>query len=209
MTLSEKIFSLRTKMGMSQGDLAERLEVSRQSVSKWETGQSVPDLDKIIRLADLFGVSVDELVRDGASPFQEPEHPAAPSAPPPSPLPVNLIVGVLLEIMGCFLFFLGLIGGAGPMLGGVFLISMGLPFLLVKKHTWLIAGWLLLLWSYLVFNPWMSSVPLLWAVAQEFLAGQALQLDTAFALARTAGLLAMLLVTVRVRRREQNKKGTV
>ena len=46
---------------MSQGDLADRLEVSRQSVSKWETGQSVPDLDKIIKLADLFGVTVDEL----------------------------------------------------------------------------------------------------------------------------------------------------
>ena len=64
MTLSEKIFALRSKAGLSQGDLAEKLEVSRQSVSKWETGQSVPDLDKIIKLADLFGVSVDELVRE-------------------------------------------------------------------------------------------------------------------------------------------------
>lgn len=209
MTLSEKIFALRSEAGLSQGDLAEKLEVSRQSVSKWETGQSVPDLDKIIKLADLFGVSVDELVRDGASPFQKPEHPAAPSAPPPSPLPVNLIVGVLLEIMGSFLFFLGLVGGAGLMLAGVFLVSMGLPFLLAKKYPWLIAGWLLLLWSYLVFNPWMSSVPLLWAVAQEFLAGQALQPDSAFALARAAALPAMILVTVRARRREQNKKGTV
>ncbi len=52
--------SLRTQRGMSQDDLAEKLEVSRQSVSKWETAQSTPDLDKIIRLADLFGVSVDE-----------------------------------------------------------------------------------------------------------------------------------------------------
>ena len=68
MTLSEKIVKLRTGRRMSQGDLAEALEVSRQSVSKWETGQSVPDLDRIIRLADLFGVSVDELVRDGEQP---------------------------------------------------------------------------------------------------------------------------------------------
>ena len=61
MALSDRILELRTGMGLSQGDLADRLEVSRQSVSKWETGQSVPDLDKIIKLADLFGVTVDEL----------------------------------------------------------------------------------------------------------------------------------------------------
>ena len=53
--------------------MAERLDVSRQSVSKWETGQSVPELDKIVRLADLFGVSVDELVRDGDAPQPQPQ----------------------------------------------------------------------------------------------------------------------------------------
>jgi len=64
MALAEKILELRTSHGLSQGDLAEALDVSRQSVSKWETGQSVPDLDKIIKLADLFDVTVDQLVRD-------------------------------------------------------------------------------------------------------------------------------------------------
>ena len=62
MTLSEKLLALRTEKGLSQEDLAEKLEVSRQSVSKWETAQSTPDLDKIIRLADLFGVSTDYLL---------------------------------------------------------------------------------------------------------------------------------------------------
>lgn len=68
MTLGEKICTLRTGKGLSQEDLAAKLEVSRQSVSKWETGQSVPDLEKIIKLADLFGVNVDELVREGNAP---------------------------------------------------------------------------------------------------------------------------------------------
>ena len=68
MILAEKILSLRTAKGMSQDGLAERMEASRQSVSKWETAQSIPDLDKIIKLAGLFGVSVDELVRDGEAP---------------------------------------------------------------------------------------------------------------------------------------------
>ena len=73
MNLSEKILALRTQLGLSQGELAEKLEVSRQSVSKWETAQSVPELDKLIRLADLFGVSVDELVREGEPPRPEAE----------------------------------------------------------------------------------------------------------------------------------------
>ena len=68
MTLAEKILTLRTQHKLSQGDLAERLDVSRQSVSKWETAQAVPELDKIVKLADLFGVSVDELVREEAVP---------------------------------------------------------------------------------------------------------------------------------------------
>ena len=75
MTLGEKICTLRTGKGLSQEDLAAKLEVSRQSVSKWETGQSVPDLEKIIKLADLFGVSVDELVREGERP--QPPQPEA------------------------------------------------------------------------------------------------------------------------------------
>lgn len=71
MTLAEKLLKLRTDRGLSQGDLAEKLDVSRQSVSKWETGQSVPDLDKIIKLADLFGVTVDDLVREEGRPQPE------------------------------------------------------------------------------------------------------------------------------------------
>lgn len=61
MTLSEKIFRLRTEHSMSQEQLADKLEVSRQSVSKWETGTSVPDLDKLIKMCDIFSVSLDEL----------------------------------------------------------------------------------------------------------------------------------------------------
>ncbi len=64
MKLHEKIYTLRTEKKLSQGDLAEILDVSRQSVSKWETGASVPDLDKLIKMSDLFGVSIDYLVRE-------------------------------------------------------------------------------------------------------------------------------------------------
>jgi len=64
MILAEKIIDLRKKMGWSQEELAEQLGVSRQSVSKWESAQSIPDMDKIIRLSDIFSVSTDYLLKD-------------------------------------------------------------------------------------------------------------------------------------------------
>ncbi|MBY0758071.1 helix-turn-helix domain-containing protein [Sellimonas caecigallum] len=63
MELSEKIQSLRKKKGMSQEALAEKLNVSRQAVSKWELGVSVPDVDKIVLMSDLFGVTTDYLLK--------------------------------------------------------------------------------------------------------------------------------------------------
>ena len=55
MDLGTTITRLRTQRGLSQGDLAEALEVSRQSVSKWETNASTPDLDKLVKLSRFFG----------------------------------------------------------------------------------------------------------------------------------------------------------
>ena len=61
MNLGEKIYELRTKKNLSQGDLADKLDVSRQSVSKWENNTAVPDLDKLIKICDIFEISLDEL----------------------------------------------------------------------------------------------------------------------------------------------------
>lgn len=62
-TMGERIYELRKRNNMSQGDLADRLEVSRQTVSKWENDSSLPELDKIIRLCELFKVSSDYILR--------------------------------------------------------------------------------------------------------------------------------------------------
>ena len=61
MTLGENIVRLRTQKNWSQGDLADALDISRQSVSKWETDASIPELDKLLKLSELFGVTLDEL----------------------------------------------------------------------------------------------------------------------------------------------------
>ncbi len=64
MILAEKIVRLRKQVGWSQEELAEKMNVSRQSVSKWEATNSIPDLNKIIILAELFEVSTDYLLKD-------------------------------------------------------------------------------------------------------------------------------------------------
>ena len=64
MTIGEKIAKLRGSLGYSQEQLAEKMEVSRQSVSKWEMDQALPQIDKVLQLCDLFSVSADELLYD-------------------------------------------------------------------------------------------------------------------------------------------------
>ena len=64
MILADKILNLRKKSGWSQEELAEKLNVSRQSISKWESAASIPDINKILELAKLFGVTTDYLLKD-------------------------------------------------------------------------------------------------------------------------------------------------
>lgn len=64
MIFADKLIDLRKRSGLSQEELAEKMNVSRQSVSKWEGAQSVPDINKIIALSEIFGVSTDYLLKD-------------------------------------------------------------------------------------------------------------------------------------------------
>lgn len=161
MILADKILNLRTGLGLSQGELAEKLEVSRQSVSKWETGQSVPDLDKIIKLADLFGVSVDDLVREDARP-EPPAQPHGAYAADKSPaggLNALQTLGVITEAIGGGLALVGIMGAPLLVYAGAALAILGLPLLLAKRHPLLICGWLLAAGSWVVLNPWTSVTP--------------------------------------------------
>ena len=87
MILADKIINERKKNGWSQEDLADKLSVSRQSVSKWEGAQSVPDLNRIIQMAELFNVSLDYLLKDE----MEPEVPSTQPAPVESGSPARKV----------------------------------------------------------------------------------------------------------------------
>lgn len=80
MIFADKLITLRKKAGWSQEELAEKLNVTRQSVSKWEGAQSVPDIDKILQLSCLFGVTTDYLLKDDAA---EPEYTEGDTSPLP------------------------------------------------------------------------------------------------------------------------------
>lgn len=83
--LHEKIIQCRRKCGLSQEALGEAVGVSRQAVSKWETGDAIPEVTKLVALADVFGVSVDFLVRDGEYPGEIGKTAAAPSSTQAAP----------------------------------------------------------------------------------------------------------------------------
>lgn len=94
MDLGATIYKLRTAKNLSQEDLSERLGVSRQSVSKWETNAATPDLEKLIKLCDIFEISLDELA--GRS-KPEPEEPVVMAVPVKNPaLTQRKIVGYIL-----------------------------------------------------------------------------------------------------------------
>ena len=112
MTLGERIYERRAARNLSQTDLADALGVSRQSVSKWETDASIPELDKLLRLAELFGVTLDELVEGG-----EPT-PASETAHAPAR-------GVRLGLLLCLLGAVGLFAVGGVMLLAPVLVIMG------------------------------------------------------------------------------------
>lgn len=68
MKFNEKLIKLRKAAGFSQEELGNRLNVARQTVSKWELGETTPEMDKLEELSNIFGISIDELVKDDAIP---------------------------------------------------------------------------------------------------------------------------------------------
>ena len=118
MTLGERIAYYRGALGLSQGELAEKLGVSRQAVSKWETDAGLPDLDRLIALSGLFDITLDELVK-GTAPSPAPADGAQAAAFPPEASPaaaekpasggqktvgyILLGVGLLCAVLALFL----------------------------------------------------------------------------------------------------------
>lgn len=150
MNVGETINRLRTEKHMSQGDLADALEVSRQSISKWETGASVPELDKLVKLSELFGVTLDELVTGKApeqigAPQGEQVPPQTMAVRPGTP-PRKVAAVVLLSLSFAFVVLFTVVWR--PLEGLILclpLLACGLICLWAKKHPGLWCLWALFL----------------------------------------------------------------
>lgn len=127
MNLGENIFKYRSQNHLSQGDLANALDVSRQSVSKWENNSAVPELDKLIKMADLFDVSLDELV------YKEPSHYRQASTNISAPHSLRTTIGLILLSFGLISFLLSVFWGNQLRFGeeAAELISMSIIFISV------------------------------------------------------------------------------
>ena len=146
MSLGERIYKLRTEKEMSQGDLADALEVSRQSISKWETNSSVPELDKLVKLSRIFGVSLDELVLDEkqSRPAEEPE-PKVIYVERQTPKSTHKTAGVVLLCFAALVWLLVSLFGdvlAGLIMASPF-VACGLICMFARKNTGLWCLWVI------------------------------------------------------------------
>lgn len=150
MELGARIFRLRTQKHLSQDELAGALGVSRQSVSKWENDASVPELDNLVQMSELFGVSLDELVKGAPAPAPaEPPGPAGPpvpAEPPASAGPGRCLVkiaGVILLCLGglAVFFLLGLGGGVFSLLLALPFVGCGAVCLTARRRAGLWCAW--------------------------------------------------------------------
>lgn len=155
MNLGENIYRLRTEKNLSQGDLADVLEVSRQSISKWENNSAVPELDKLIKIAQIFGTTIDALVTGEKTEESSAEATAQAPKEPQQAAPVRQglspvqILGIILLVFGglCLIIFtvVGIFTGAwalGVCIALPFLIC-GTICLLCKHNVGLKCAWVI------------------------------------------------------------------
>lgn len=146
MTLGKRISTYRTARRLSQEEVAEHLAVSRQAVSKWETDRAVPELDKLVALSDLFGVTLDQLVKGEEEPLPPSDAPPpggtgdrteAPAKGPWRPSSTRCVIGALLLCFGGAVTLWLLLHGVGLLfsliLGGPLLLCGGYA-LVVRRH---------------------------------------------------------------------------
>lgn len=142
-SIGERIYELRKKNNMSQGDLADKLDVSRQTVSKWENNSSIPEVEKISQLSQIFSVTTDYIIKGTA---KETEQKSEEIVPFPAPVQKKLtgrtVAGIVLIVLGAVVFVAFCFNLKMLSLIGVWLIGIGVLLILCKKHTRLLISWL-------------------------------------------------------------------
>lgn len=211
MSLGERIYKLRTERNLSQGDLAEMLDVSRQSISKWENNSAVPDLDKIVKLSEIFGVSIDLLVkgegdrdshRSGAvDTSNRMENVVDAGGSQPTGFPPRMIAGTILLCMAFVLAVVFLAVG-----GGLVGFVLALPFLgcgiicfACKQNIGLWCSWLvyMLLDFYMRWATGINHSAIIGIVRNSVFYGKTWTLHAIFSVVLLLMLLVLIMITFR------------
>lgn len=147
MIFAEKLYQLRRQKGMSQEELADRLEVSRQAVSRWEMGATLPDAKNLIQLSGIFDVSIDYLLKDEM--YEDRKESSFRQFEAPAPKPdffhsernrqIGLSILVALQVLPLFLYFVGIFVMANTM-SLMFASLMNLLNIIVLEITFHICG---------------------------------------------------------------------
>ena len=213
MLLGERLYELRTKNNMSQGALAERLDVSRQTVSKWENNLSVPETEKILQLSEIFSVSTDYILKgeereEKAEPVYVYVEKEADSSSLESKEKITrkyvgltlAIISGLLTVIFLFLtaagFWILAIPTALVMLVGIFIYNN-------LKHPWFIISWtaflisLPLMFFFTALNPLMIFDPVIYTE------GYTVHLLVAYG--TWAVLIALILWSVKLVKKRSNR----
>lgn len=161
--IGERIYRLRSGNNMSQGELAEKLDVSRQAVSKWENNISIPELDKIAAISELFGVTTDEIIK-GEAPKEEKKIHTSPIMIEHTQTENEFSKRKTLQILGIIFLVLGILLATLMALMAkdwifialfILLAVNGVVLLVSKKRLWialLIVNTALILMLYLIFG---------------------------------------------------------
>jgi len=225
MTLGQRIYTYRTQKQLSQTALAELLEVSRQSVSKWETDASVPELDKLIKMSELFELSLDELIK--GEKFEEkiastaakeivsrettanatPAPAADSTCQPPTEAPTaatknkffwQKIVAAVLLPCGIFSILIGTFftRDLAIFLVALVLLAFLLLYLTTKRHGLLKCGWTLWLIIYSYLR--YATGIRFWWVVMPWIYRSELRLHALIAWAQTLTLAILIFCTARI-----------
>ncbi|MBQ8834788.1 MAG: helix-turn-helix transcriptional regulator [Oscillospiraceae bacterium] len=151
MTMGEKILKMRKARSWNQEELAERVGVTRQAVSRWEACSAKPDADKIIALCDLFGVSADYLLREDYAGEASASHPVEAEKEKRAPvLTSQQILGIVLLVMGFVMtFFLCIMSVLKPhtVYTGYYVYSGFLGFIVGNQLEWFLAALVIMILS--------------------------------------------------------------
>ena len=146
-SIGERIYDLRNRNNMSQGNLADKLDVSRQTISKWENNMCLPEAEKLLQLSEIFGVSTDYILKGRTITEPEPVYiyvkdPDGENIPKHNERLIKKYLGIVLAIIGLLLtLLLCLLGGWPYSVCTIALAILGVLYNKNVKHPWLIVSW--------------------------------------------------------------------